>query len=448
MADNSDRYDSTLNYLYGLQKHGIKLGLTNTKALMDMLGRPHDSFRSIHIAGTNGKGSTATAISSILMNYGFRVGLFTSPHLVSFTERIRINDTRITEAEVIEIAHMLRENVSVTDLNPTFFEIVTAMAFHYFSLNKVDWAVIETGMGGRLDATNVLHPDVTVITNIGLDHCEFLGDSISDITYEKAGIIKSGVPLVTASLDENVLKQLAGIAGERRADIHIYGKDFRGSIRNMDDMHISIDYDGFMEYRDLSVPLSGEHQLFNMCTAIRVCEILKTKGIHIPDQSIKSGLQDINIQGRLEWVSQTPPILIDCAHNQEAAKSLAASIKRLFPNKKIILIAGIMADKDTRGILTQMAPLADTVILTKAKCERAALPEELKAAMSDMFVSGAGPQPSSVTVKGTVSEALDLAISLCSVDHIILVTGSFYTAGEVKEILGTESTLPRLREYK
>ena len=448
MADNSDRYEATVNYLYGLQKHGIKLGLTNTNELMNMLGRPHESFHSVHIAGTNGKGSTATAISSILMQSGFRVGLFTSPHLVSFTERIRINDRRISESDVIEIAHRIREKVSGTDLNPTFFEIVTAMAFYYFSNNNVDWAVVETGMGGRLDATNVIHPEVTVITNIGLDHCEFLGNDITDITSEKAGIIKAGVPLITAARDEDVIKQLSVIADKRGSEIHIYDRDFSGSILAMDDRHISIDYKGYKNYDNLFIPLSGEYQLYNMCTAIRVYEVLREKGVPVSDISMESGLQNINLEGRLEWVSHTPPILIDCAHNPDAAKSLAVSVKRLFSNKKIVLIAGIMADKDIRGILKQIAPLARAVILTRAKCERAALPEKLKEIMSDINESGADQQPVSITGAGTVSEALDLAKSLCGEDHIILVTGSFYTTGEVREILGADSTLSRLREYK
>ncbi|MBI5664799.1 MAG: bifunctional folylpolyglutamate synthase/dihydrofolate synthase [Nitrospirae bacterium] len=448
MADNSHRYDSALNYLYGLQKHGIKLGLTNINALMNMLGRPERSFRSIHIAGTNGKGSTATAVSSVLIKSGFKVGLFMSPHLVSFTERIKINDRRISEPDVIEIADRLRQEVSATDLNPTFFEIVTAMAFHYFSRNNVDWAVVETGMGGRLDATNVLRPEVSVITNIGLDHCEFLGNNISDITFEKAGTIKSGVPLVTASRSEDVIKQLSGIARERNSEIHVYGRDFSGSITDMDDRHISIDYNGYGNYGNLTVPLSGEYQLYNMCTAMRVCEILMKKGLPISETSMRSGLQSISLEGRLEWVSQKPPVLIDCAHNPDAAKSLAVSLKRLFGDKKIILVAGIMADKDISGILHQLAPLAEAVILTKARCERAALPEKLNEIMSDISGAGTDPQPASVISSDTVSEAMDIAKTLCGEDHIILVTGSFYTTGEVKELLGSKGVLARLREYK
>ncbi|MEW6600069.1 MAG: folylpolyglutamate synthase/dihydrofolate synthase family protein [Nitrospirota bacterium] len=448
MADNSDKYNSAINYLYGLQKYGIKLGLDNTNALMKMLGRPHESFRSIHIAGTNGKGSTATAVSSILIKSGFRVGLFTSPHLVSFTERIKINDRRISESDVFEIAALIRGKVSETDLNPTFFEVVTAMAFYYFSINNVEWAVVETGMGGRLDATNVLHPDAAVITNVSLDHCEFLGNSIYEITGEKAGIIKPGVPLVTASRNEEVIEQLSSAAVEHGSQIHIYGRDFRGTISDMDDRHIVFDYRGQRDYSGLTAPLPGEYQLYNMCTAVRVSEILREKGLPISDLSVKTGLQDISLRGRLEWASQNPPILIDCAHNQDAAESLAASVKRLFSNKKIIIIAGIMADKDIRGILRQLAPLAETMILTKAKCERAAIPEKLREAMSDICGTCDNPGSYSLTVTGSVGEALDLAESLCSKDHIILVTGSFYTSGEVMEILGAESTLSGLREHK
>ena len=201
MTNDFEKYDHTVNYLYSLQKHGIKLGLSNTEELMKILGQPQKSFRCIHIAGTNGKGSTSSMIASILKEAGYTTGLFTSPHLISFTERIRINGQQISEKDVIELASGVRNSIADTDLNPTFFEFVTAMAFHYFACNNVDWAVIETGMGGRLDATNVVRPDVTVITNISLDHCEFLGNTISDITFEKAGIMKQGVPLITASQD-------------------------------------------------------------------------------------------------------------------------------------------------------------------------------------------------------------------------------------------------------
>lgn len=448
MAYDFREYDNTVTYLYSLQKHGIKLGLSNTQKIMSLLGEPQKAFRSIHIAGTNGKGSTSTAIASILIENGFKVGLFTSPHLVSFTERIRINNERITEAEVIELASGIRNLISNTDLNPTFFEVVTAMAFHYFAINKVDWAVIETGMGGRLDATNVIDPEVTIITNISRDHCEFLGNNISDITYEKAGIIKHNVPVITSSLLPEVVAQLKEIADSKDAEIHIYDKDFKGTLTHMDERGITLDYTGSKDYKDLTVPLTGEYQLYNMCTAIRACEILREKGFYISDTAIKKGLQNIRIEGRLEWVSHEPPILIDSAHNPDAAAALAKTLPKLFSDKKIILIAGIMADKDIKGILLPLVQISESVILTKAKYERAASPETLKEIMLSAQNASADSGNVPIQSAGSVREALDLAISMCGKDHIILVTGSFYTTGEVKELSGSDSTLSRLREYK
>jgi len=448
MVNVSKEYDNTVKYLYGLQKHGIKLGLTNIKELMSMLGEPHESFHSIHIAGTNGKGSTATALSSILIENGLKVGLFTSPHLVSFTERMRINNKCISEPEVIALASRVRSAISTSDVNPTFFEFVTAMAFYYFAHQKVDWAVVETGMGGRLDATNVINPEVSIITNISQDHCEFLGDTICDITYEKAGIIKHNVPVITGSRMPGVIKQLRQIADSRNAELHIYGQDFRGELIRMDKNNITLHYAGHDNYRYLTVPLSGEYQLYNICMAVRACEILRQKGFHISDTSIKKGLQNVSLEGRLEWVSHKPPIILDSAHNPEAAKSLAVSIKKLFTDRKVILIVGIMGDKNLEGILCPIMEIADTVILTKAQYDRAASPEKLKGILSAFQESCTSSRPLSVRMSDTVNEALDLGKSLCRKDHIILVTGSFYTTGEVKEIIGCKSVLSTLREYK
>ena len=447
MHSNLKNYNETVNYLYSLQKHGIKLGLANIKTLMGILGEPHKSFHSIHVAGTNGKGSTATAIASILTENGLSTGLFTSPHLVSFTERIRIDNRCITESEVIRTASEIYNYISNTDLTPTFFEFVTAMAFYYFAGKNIDWAVVETGMGGRLDATNVIHPDVTVITNISRDHCEFLGNNISGITYEKAGIIKAGVPLITSSLADGTVKQLRDTAKSRNAEIHIYNKDFRGSLISMDERHITLDYSGYGNYKDLTAPLTGEYQLYNICTAVRACEILRQKGFQISDASIKTGLQNISLEGRLEWVSHDPPVILDSAHNPEAAKSLALSVKRIFAGKKIILVAGIMDDKDIRGILRPLIQVAETVILTKAKYERAATPEKMKEIMAAIREQAATYRPVSIHKTDTVSGAVDLAKSLYEKEDIILVAGSFYTAGEVKEALGCEGVLSGLREY-
>jgi dihydrofolate synthase/folylpolyglutamate synthase len=441
-----DHYNETINYLYALQKHGIKLGLANTKRLMQILGEPHKSFRAIHIAGTNGKGSTAAATASILHASGFRTALFTSPHLISFTERISINDQRISESDVVNLTARIRRLISEVNITPTFFEFVTALAFYYFSIKHVEWAVIETGMGGRLDATNIIDPEITIITNISLDHSEFLGNSIADITYEKAGIIKQGTPLLTSSLDNDVISQLSGIANKLDAEMHIYNRDFRGAINQIDADKISFDYSGDIHIRDLSAPLSGEYQLYNMCLAIRACELLKKKGLSISESSIISGLQNIRLEGRFETLSHNPAIIIDGAHNPVAAGALSNTVKTVYPDKKVILIAGIMDDKNISGILSPLIEIAESVILTKAGYDRAATPDKMQEIITYITKAGKIRDRSKIIQTGTVAEALDLAKSIYREDTIILISGSFYTTGEAKELLGYKGVLSRLRE--
>lgn len=446
MSSCLKNYNDTLGYLYGLQKYGIKLGLANIKKLMQILGEPHRGFHAIHIAGTNGKGSTATIVASILNESGFRVGLYTSPHLVSFTERIRINGQPITESDVIGLTSYIHEKISRTSIKPTFFEFVTAMAFHYFRHKRVDWAVIETGMGGRFDATNVILPEISVITNVSIEHEEFLGKSISEITYEKAGIIKPNTPVITGTKIPKVVEQLIGIAKNRSADIHIYGRDFNGSLLSMDERSITFDYHGYRSYHNLLLPLPGKHQLYNSSLAIRACEILKQKGVPIHESAIVRGLSKVNIEGRLEWVSRTPPIIIDSAHNPEAANTLAESIKELFYEKKIILIIGIMKDKDLRGILRPLIRLADLIILTSPRGERAARPEELRDCVREIQKEDTDYSSISVELVDTVPKAIALAKKLWQNNSVIFATGSFYTTGEVKEALGKKGVLSGLRE--
>ncbi len=446
MACDTEKYEDTVTYLYSLQKHGIKLGLSNTKELMRILGEPQNRFHCIQIAGTNGKGSTASMIASILKESGFKTGLFTSPHLISFTERIRVNNDQISESDVIDLASRIRNLIADTELNPTFFEFVTAMAFHHFARTSVDWAVIETGMGGRLDATNVVHPEITIITNISLDHCEFLGSTIAEIASEKAGIIKQGVPLITASDNPDVIEQLSGIAEKLHADIHVYGNGFNGHLKEMDSRHITFNYEGDRRHDNLSVPLSGKYQLVNACLAVKACELLNSQGVSIPDSSIRQGLESITIEGRLELVSHSPLIILDGAHNPDASGALAESVKELFPEKNIILIAGVMNDKNINDIMAPLMEIAESVILTRARYERAASPEKMLDIIRSLKKGERQHIPASITATASVSEALDLARSQYTENSIILVTGSFYTTGEAKEVLGHRAILSELRE--
>ncbi|MBI4653404.1 MAG: bifunctional folylpolyglutamate synthase/dihydrofolate synthase [Nitrospirae bacterium] len=441
-------YDKTIDYLYELRKYGIKLGLENSQKLMDILGRPHETFRSIHITGTNGKGSTSAVIASILRENGFKVGLFISPHLVSFTERIRINNTPISEYDVISLIDYIRNVITKTDIKPTFFEFVTAIAFYYFASENIDWAIIEVGMGGRLDATNIIVPDVSIITNISLEHTEFLGRSIPEIAAEKAGIIKHDVPLVTAITQPEALRVIEDTAKTLDSQIHLYGKDFNSTISDMDISHVEFNYKGYREYHSLSLHLTGRHQVCNASLAIRACEVLMQKEIIIHENAIYNGLSKLNFDGRLEIVSQTPYMIIDSAHNPRASESLADTVRELFSNKRIILVIGIMGDKDIEGILKPLIQLSETVILTRPRGERAATPERLKESVTSLLSkeeNNKNPLQNLITTN-TVEEAINHAKTLWHEESIILVTGSFYTAGEAKEILGYTGVLSGLRE--
>ena len=433
-------YADTIEYLYGLQKHGIKFGLDNTRRLMSLLGEPQKTFSSIHVAGTNGKGSTSAMIDSLLRTNGIRTGLFTSPHLVSFTERIRINGQEIAEDVVIELADEVRKVVSgIKDFSPTFFEVVTAIAFLYFMRAKVEWAVIEVGMGGRLDATNIIRPEVAVITGIGLDHREFLGGTLREIAGEKAGIIKQGVPLVTAEQDPEALGVIQQRCEEMGAPLFRFQKEFSAESASHDSGGVSLHYQGKNAYRDVSLSLAGEHQLTNAALAIKVTEIISEKfpEIHC---DIRKGLGRMSWPGRLEMIRDTPPILIDGAHNPSAAAALSAHLKKLTGGqyKRIILVAGIMADKDIGGILKPLLPLASEILFAAPAYGRSAPAKNLEKV--------AAAQGYSSRTADSVAGALSMAEGLCLPGDLIVVTGSFYTIGEAKEAVGHKGVLAGLRE--
>jgi dihydrofolate synthase / folylpolyglutamate synthase len=445
-------YDETIDYLYSLQKYGIKFGLDNIRKLSAALGNPHASFPCIHVAGTNGKGSTSAVISSVLQSAGFRVGLFTSPHLISFTERIRINGNQISEDGVIDLASEIKDVVSrFSDLQPTFFEVVTAIAFLYFQRQKVDAAVMEVGMGGRLDATNIIGPLVSVITNISLDHKDFLGPTLEEIAREKAGIIKKAVPVVSADQAPGASKVIMEASRESNSPVYTYGKDFSAFLKSADASGTCFDYiDGPVRLNDLFVPLSGEHQMKNSAVAVKAAGIfLDRMGgegfLSMAHDPIRSGLAAARWPGRLELIEGNPAVLIDGAHNPAAADALSEAIKKVFLKKykKIIMVLGIMSDKEIKGIMKPLLPLASEIIMTAPSYSRASSPEHL----SGIAASLGFPN---VRTASTVKEALETAISCSSLPErdssLVVVTGSFYTIGEAKEALGQTGILTRLRE--
>ncbi|MCX8070580.1 MAG: bifunctional folylpolyglutamate synthase/dihydrofolate synthase, partial [Thermodesulfovibrionales bacterium] len=360
-------YPVAIEYIYGLQKFGLKLGLERITNILAILNNPHFLFDSIHIAGTNGKGSVSAMISSMLIEASLKTGLFTSPHLVSFTERIRINNQEITEQEVINLTIRIKSIIEQNKINSTtFFEFVTALCFFYFEENKIDCAVVETGLGGRLDATNVLSPKVSVITQIGIDHSEFLGNSIEKIAFEKAGIIKPNIPVVISAQQQNALNVILRRAKELHSPTYQYGTDFMGILKESTYYGIKIDFRGPIEINDLSIPLAGIHQVENSSTAIMsVYEYLKhrfdsRKIVEI----VTNGISKVSWQGRLQFISYSPPLLIDGAHNPSASERLSEFIRTHLKGRKIILIVGIMADKDIEGILSHLLPISDWTIFT------------------------------------------------------------------------------------
>jgi dihydrofolate synthase/folylpolyglutamate synthase len=448
MIKQTEAYKTTVEYLYGLRKYGIKLGLENSRRISALLGEPSSSFRAIHVAGTNGKGSTAIMLSSILKESNYRVGLFTSPHLASFTERIRINNTPISEQEVIQLTGFLRKKISSSRIKPTFFEFVTAMAFYYFACERVDWAVIEVGMGGRFDATNIINPEACIITNISLEHREYLGNTIPEIAFEKAGIIKDAKPVITAVTQPEAFKIIEDAANSHNAELHLYGRDFSSNLISMDEKSLIFEYIGTdISYPFIFIPLSGKYQMYNASVAIRTCEVLNNKGFKITNNAIQKGLSNPLINGRLEWLSFSPPLVIDSAHNPEAASALTETIKNIFSHKKIILVIGILEDKDIREILRPFAGISDTFIFTRPKGDRAAPPDTLLKLMEGLLYENSIPvNPVLLKTTESVEQALQLARTLQKKDSIILVTGSFYTTGEVKELMGQPAVFTQLRE--
>ncbi len=433
------KYDETIEYLYGLQKYGMKFGLDNITRLLAAAGDPHKKFRAVHVGGTNGKGSTSAMIESMIRTSGVKTGLFTSPHLVNFTERIRLKGEEIAEGDVIALASEVRQIAErIEDFSPTFFEVVACLAFLYFARNDADWAIVEVGLGGRLDATNVLLPDVSVITAIGYDHCEFLGTTLKEIAGEKAGIMKAGVPVVVAEQPPEAMEVLQKRAEEKGCALFRYGYDFSAGLVSDSLRGIRFDYRGDRDYRDICLPLAGRHQMINASVAIKATEIVSEKyGMRC---DVRKGLAEVKWPGRLEMAKDDPPILIDGAHNPHAAAALSKHLQQALSSdyRRIILVAGVMADKDIDGILGPLLPLASEIIFTAAAYGRAA--------SADMLAGRAAAKGYSSRTTGSVSEALRMAEGLCMAGDLIVVTGSFYTLGEAKEVLGGKGVLTRLRE--
>ena len=416
-------YDKALSYLYDLQKYGIKFGLSSTSNLLSRLGNPHKNLKAVHIAGTNGKGSTGAMLSAVLTRTGMEVGLYTSPHLVRFNERFRINDQDVGDCGIMDVFLRVKDVVDERE-PPTFFEMTTAMALCLFAERGVDWAILEVGMGGRLDATNVIQPQITIINNVAFDHQEFLGFTLGRIAREKAGIIKQGVPLITAVKQPVALAVIKERCSALAAPFYRVGRQIKVRSRG----RRCFTYRGLKwRLENLQLPLAGRHQLLNAATALGALEVLEQLGhFHPTNEQIQEGLSKTCWPGRLEWFSEHPPVLLDGAHNNAGIVSLRKALQEEYIYKKLIIVLGIMADKDLWGMLHRLAPLADHIILTRPRYERAAEPESLR--------EMAGEFAKRTELIRSVRQALKRAMTLATSEDLVVVTGSLYFIGEVKEI--------------
>jgi dihydrofolate synthase/folylpolyglutamate synthase len=422
-------YNEAVEYLYSLQKYGIKFGLSKTANIMKALGNPHKGQKYIHVAGTNGKGSVSAMLESILMKAGMKVGFYSSPHLVRFTERFRINGNEITRAKTVDLVNKLRGVIDPSE-PPTFFEATTAMALSYFEREGTDISIMEVGMGGRLDATNVIKPLVSVITNISLEHQDFLGNRLIDIAGEKAGIIKRGVDLVTGASQPSVINLFRETCEGRKATLHRLGRDFRYRAKGPEVSYFGMQRD----LRGLKPGLTGRYQSRNTALAMAVIEILETKGYRISEKDIRDGLGDTVWPGRLQIMSRDPLVILDGAHNPGAARELADSITGAFSYDRLIAVMGIMADKDIKSIIRLISPVADYIICTRPDYYRAADPGRI---MTEVSVLGTRGE-----AVGSLPEAIEKARAMASSRDLILITGSLFTVGEALAILDPEKYYP------
>ena len=408
-------YIESLDFIHSRNKFGIKLGLDATALLLDKIGNPHNKLKFIHIAGTNGKGSTTSYIADILMANGYKVGKFISPYVHSFTERIQINNAEISEDDLAVFTTKVKNAIEKNNLTPTEFEVVTAIGLAYFEHQKCDYVVLEVGMGGRFDATNVIPaPEVSVITSISIDHTQYLGDTISKIAFEKCGIIKQGSKVVAyPDNHSDAMKVIQSTVAEKNVpfivpdknSIKIVSSDINGTdfVYNEEHYHIN---------------MLGAHQVYNAITAIEAVKLL-----NIDTEIIKKGLSLTKFRGRLDIIGKNPLIIEDGAHNISGVTELKKALEMYFKEKNIILVMAMLKDKEYEKCLEIISSVTNTLIATEAPNPRKATAKEL-AEVASKYVENTYAEPD-------VNKAIALAKTKCTTDDVICVCGSLYLLGEI-----------------
>ena len=412
-----------------LTPRGIKLGLDNTSRLLDHFGNPQLTTPTVHIAGTNGKGSTAAFTESILRASGKKVGLYTSPHLFNFNERIQINRTPISDSELTELIFRVQAAVERLNIPVTFFEFTTVMAFLHFSESKTDWNVIEVGMGGRLDATNLCKVEASIITSVGMDHTQYLGPSLDRIAYEKACIIKDFGMVFAHIEDKGALQVVKHVARDRSARLKLLGKDFKAEFKAGTPGGQTFDFSfGDFQMQEVEIPLIGRHQVANAGLALAVCR--KLKGIKPKPSVLKKSLASTCWEGRMEVVSRNPVVVLDSAHNPDGVRSLTQTLREYFSYKRCLMVIGVMEDKAIDEMLKLFSEIGDQFILAPLKQERGVNPQLLAKHLS------AAQKP--VDIVSDIPYALKKAKKSSNPDDLICITGSIFTVSEAKQFLAND----------
>ncbi|MBC7237720.1 MAG: bifunctional folylpolyglutamate synthase/dihydrofolate synthase [Chloroflexi bacterium] len=402
--------------------------LGRMEELLAQLGNPHRAYRSVHIAGTKGKGSTTAMIESILRAAGYKTGMYTSPHLHTFRERIQIEGRLISEEEVSELMESM---VPLLEARPevTVFEIMTALAMWLYARREVDFGVFEVGLGGRLDSTNVLQPEVAVITSISLDHMNVLGNTLSAIAREKAGIIKTGTPVVTSPQKAEAMAVIEATTAERQAPLTAVGRDWQWRFLGADlqgqrlAVYRASQADA-PEYPELFLPLLGRHQLENACTALAAIEVLRERGIFIPATAIREGLAQTRWPGRMEVLGQGPLVMVDGAHNSDSMQRLLEALPEYLNYRRILALFGAGQTHDYAGMLALLAPQVDGLYACQAP--------HPKATPTETIAEAAERHGGKVLGRGSVGEMLDAALAEAGPDDLVLITGSLFVVAEAR----------------
>lgn len=425
-------YTEALGYIDSIYGLGSDLGLGRVEVLMEKLGNPQEDIKIIHVAGTNGKGSCCAMLSNILVEQGYRVGVYTSPHLEEYNERYTVNNVRISNDDFAK--HMGIVKASCDELvaegkitQPTVFEVVTALAFNYFAEQKVDYLLLEVGLGGRFDATNVIHkPLLSIITSISMDHMDFLGNTLSSIAFEKGGIIKENCPVVLYSQCDEVYETEKKIAEERHAKLYfakeqgttVLSQDITGTVFNIKNEYIS--------YSGIKLGLLGDYQINNAATVLLACKVLKDSGVEISEKSIFAGLEKAQWSGRMEIVEKDPIVMLDGAHNMDGIHMLAESLERYFGNKKLTLLIGILGDKEYEKMIDMLLPLASKIVLTEPNNSRKWDVDTLTETISNFKIE--------TYREKDIEKAYSLAKSITAKEDVLCCAGSLYLIGELYKL--------------